>query len=77
MDAAVEAAENSNSEASTIPAPVQDVASADNGTDNRIGALDGISSFLQTLKNFNAVVGEVITVSITLCLRARRCSSDV
>jgi len=50
----------------TLAPPVQSVASAVSGTDP-ISLVDGISSFLQTLKKFNVVVDQIAMVSITLC----------
>jgi len=42
------------------------MASGVNGTDP-IGLVNWISSFLQTLKQFNGIVDQIATVSITLC----------
>ena len=52
---------------SIVAVPVQSTTFAINSTDNPIGVIDWISSFLMTLKKFNGVVDQIATVSITLC----------
>ena len=51
---------------STLAVPLQSMASGISGTDP-IALVDGVSSFLQTLKKFNGIVDQIASVSITLC----------
>ena len=74
VNAARESAKNAISEMSFVAAPVQSMASVVGGTDNPMGVVDRISSFLTTLEKFNAVVDKIATVSITFAMRIRRCS---
>ena len=73
----LEATKGRISKMSTVAGPVQSAASAVGDTDNLIGLIDWISSFLKTLEKFNGIVDKIATVSVTLSLRARRCSFDV
>jgi hypothetical protein len=66
VDAGQEPANKLNSEMNNIPPLVQDVASAVNGTDP-INLVDGISSFVQTLKSFDGVVAQIAAVIELLC----------
>jgi len=52
---------------STITGPIQSAASVVSNTDNLIGLVDWIASFLETLETFNGVMNKIATVSITLC----------
>ena len=52
---------------STVGGSIQSAASAVGDTNNPIDLVDWMSSFLETLENFNGVVDKVATVSITLC----------
>jgi len=64
-DAAREAAKKALSEMSIVTAPVQSTASTISGGDP-ISLVDWISSFLETLEKFHAVVDKIAMVSITL-----------
>jgi len=68
VDAAreLEATKKATSEMKTLAAPLENMASGVSGTDNPIAIVDGISSFLETLKKFNSVVDKIATVSITI-----------
>jgi len=50
---------------SGIAAPIQSIVSTLSSTDNPISLVHGISSFLNTLEKFNAVVGKLAVVRIT------------
>ena len=63
----IEVAKKAHSRMSTVATPIQNVASAVGGTDNPIALVDWISSFLETLEKFNAVVDKIATVSTSLC----------
>ena len=62
----LKAANKVYSEMSAVAAPLQSTASGVSGTNNPIGLVDWISSFLKTLKQFNGVVDNIATVSIAM-----------
>jgi len=63
----LEATKKATYEMSTVAAHIQSTTSVASSTDNPIALVDWISSFLETLKKFNALVDQIIAVSVTLC----------